>query len=67
MKNAFKYGFLALAIAISATACKGGANGEQQDSTMVDKTAVDSAARKADSAGTYSKATDTTQADSAKQ
>ncbi|RYY37169.1 MAG: hypothetical protein EOP46_03710 [Sphingobacteriaceae bacterium] len=45
MKNAFKLGFLALAVSLSVAACKGSASGEGDttgtDTTVVDTTVVD--------------------------
>jgi hypothetical protein len=55
MKNSFKIGFLALAIAVSAAACKGKSDGGSSDTTVkVDSTVkkdsttvkVDTAAKK---------------------
>lgn len=48
MKNSFKLGFLALAIAVSFAACKGAGSASTADSTKADSTKVDST--KADSA-----------------
>jgi len=38
MKNAFKYGFLALAISLSVAACGSGKKAESTDSTKTDST-----------------------------
>lgn len=60
MKNAFKFGFLALAITLSVSACGGDAKTESTgDSTVVDSGAVSTI----DTAATDSLATDTTLAD----
>ncbi len=41
MKNAFKFGFLALAISLSVAACQSSENtGESTDTTMTDTSAV---------------------------
>ncbi|WP_256005114.1 hypothetical protein [Pedobacter deserti] len=40
MKNAFKFGFLALAISLSVAACNSEKSGESSDTTMVDSSAV---------------------------
>ncbi|WPU96591.1 hypothetical protein SNE25_13790 [Mucilaginibacter sabulilitoris] len=73
MKNSFKLGLVALAIATSFAACKGSGSGSAADSTKADSTvAVDSA--KADSATAVDStakagaaAVDSTKADSTKK
>ena len=40
MKNAFKFGFLALAISLSVAACNSEKKGESTDTTLTDSTAV---------------------------
>jgi uncharacterized protein YcfL len=47
MKNAFKFGFLALVISLSVTAC--GGSSEQTDTNTLDSTVVDSATVPVDS------------------
>ena len=66
MKNSFKLGFLALAIAVSAAACKGNSSTTAADSAKADSaktTAVDST--KKDSAKTA--VADTTKKDTTKK
>jgi hypothetical protein len=50
MKNAFKLGFLALALSLSVAACNSEKKAEGADSSAVDSSIVDSAAAKVDSA-----------------
>lgn len=40
MKNAFKFGFLALAISLSVAACNSEKKGESTDTTLTDSSAV---------------------------
>jgi hypothetical protein len=40
MKNAFKFGFLALAISLSVAACNSEKTGESTDTTLTDSSAV---------------------------
>jgi len=40
MKNAFKFGFLALAISLSVAACNSEKSGESADTTLTDSGAV---------------------------
>lgn len=54
MKNAFKFGFLALAISLSVAACNSEKTGEATDST-----ATDTSMTSVDTAGTDSLAIDT--------
>jgi hypothetical protein len=57
MKNSFKTGLLALAIAVSFAACKGSGSSSAADSTKADSAKVDSA--KTDSAATVDSAAKT--------
>jgi hypothetical protein len=65
MKNAFKVGFLALAIAVSFTACKGSASTATADSAKMADSAKAADSVKADSS--KMKMADTTKADSTKK
>lgn len=60
MKNAFKFGFMALAISLTVAACSGGKKAETTDSTMTDSsmTKVDTMAK--DSAAADTMKMDTT-------
>nr|WP_276090341.1 hypothetical protein [Pedobacter sp. JY14-1] len=40
MKNAFKFGFLALAISLSVAACNSEKSGESTDTTMTDSSTI---------------------------
>lgn len=57
MKNAFKFGFLALAISLSVAACNSEKTGESTDTTMTDSSMVTTSV---DTTLTDSTVTDTT-------
>ena len=59
MKNSFKLGVLALAIAVSFAACKGATKAVNTDSLTKDSLAKDSAAKAAADTGKMKMATDT--------
>lgn len=65
MKNAFKFGFLALAISLTVAAC-GGGKGEATDSTATDSTMTDSTATTIDTTATDTAVVDTLAKDSTK-
>ncbi len=68
MKNSFKLGFLALAIAVSAAACKGNSSASSADSTAkVDSAATAAPADTAAKADTSKAAADTTKKDTTKK
>ncbi|SEP43979.1 hypothetical protein SAMN05428947_11957 [Mucilaginibacter sp. OK283] len=65
MKNSFKLGLVALAIATSFAACKGSGSSSAADSAKMDTAKMDTA--KADSAKTDTAKTDTTKKDTTKK
>jgi len=66
MKNAFKFGFLAMAISLSFAACSGEKGGDATDSTATDSTMTDSSMTTVDTMATDSAAVDTLAKDSTK-
>ena len=64
MKNSFKLGLLALAIATSFAACKGSGSSSSADSAKMDSATMDSA--KTDTASKMGAMTDSTKTDTAK-
>jgi hypothetical protein len=66
MKNAFKFGFLALAISLSVAACNSEKTAESTDSTMTDSTMSDSSMTTMDTMAKDSAAVDTMVKDSTK-
>ncbi|OOQ59671.1 hypothetical protein [Mucilaginibacter pedocola] len=65
MKNSFKVAFLALAIAVSAVACKGKSATEGTDTTKTDTTVVDTTKKDTTVVDTVKK--DTTVVDTTKK
>jgi hypothetical protein len=65
MKNSFKLGLLALAIATSFAACKGNSSASGADSAKMDSAKMDSA--KMDTASKMGAATDSAKTDTAKK
>ncbi|HXI01373.1 MAG TPA: hypothetical protein VNI52_13980 [Sphingobacteriaceae bacterium] len=63
MKNLFKFGFLAFAMALSVAACNSKSTAENADSTLVDSTMMDSTMM--DSTGVDTLSLDSATADSA--
>lgn len=59
MKNGAKAIIAILALATSLSACKGGVSGEKQDSTMLNKQAMDSSAKVENKAGEMTRDTNT--------
>lgn len=60
MKNAFKFGFLALAISLTAAACGSEKTADSTDSTMVDSTMMSTDSMSMDTMSMDTMAMDTT-------
>ncbi len=67
MKNAFKFGFLALAISLSVAACNSEKKGSSTDTTMTDSTAVTTTVDTTVSDSTVKDTTVTVKTDSTKK
>ncbi|MHA4896437.1 hypothetical protein ACXZ1K_16915 [Pedobacter sp. PWIIR3] len=66
MKNAFKFGFLAMAISLSVAACSSEKKAEGTDSTMTDSTMMSTDSMSTDSMAMDSSKMDTMKTDSTK-
>jgi len=67
MKNAFKFGFLALAISLSVAACSSEKKGDATDSTMADTSMSAMDTMSTDSAAMGTMVTDTMMKDTTKK